>query len=298
MNTSIVIKTFKGIFTLACLLAFNLTLYGQNDMEDVVYLKNKSILRGQIIEINMDASVTIEISGGSRLVYPMSEVDRITREASKSHKSQKEVRIKEQGYFNSTEIGITTDMSAFSVHNVNGYYFNRFLGVGVGLGIDGGGVSDHDLYVKEEDPFFNIYLRGEWQLFESKITPFYFLDIGYGIPLFTSSRSDNMGRPFLTFQRTTTELVEGGWMFDIGMGVRLHLHTPSRISGQLTLGYKLQRSIVEDKWWWEYIGLVVPFDPPPVLWEEDDLIEHDLMLIRKKRTITSAWPTLRLGITF
>ena len=49
-------------------------------LEDVVYLRNGSVIRGTIVEIRPDESVKIQMSDGSILVFPFAEVQRIAKE--------------------------------------------------------------------------------------------------------------------------------------------------------------------------------------------------------------------------
>ncbi len=51
--------------------------------EDVVYLKNGSIIRGTIVEKDPNANVKIETKDGSLFVYPYSEVERTAQEESR-----------------------------------------------------------------------------------------------------------------------------------------------------------------------------------------------------------------------
>ncbi len=52
----------------------------QEPMQDVVYLKNGSIIRGQIIELVPNISIKIQTSDGSIFVYEMEEVLKIVKE--------------------------------------------------------------------------------------------------------------------------------------------------------------------------------------------------------------------------
>jgi hypothetical protein len=52
--------------------------------QDVVYLKNGSIIRGEITEQIPNVSIKIETKDGSVFVYKMSEVEKMTKKASKS----------------------------------------------------------------------------------------------------------------------------------------------------------------------------------------------------------------------
>ena len=70
------------IFLLAAALVLCVAvLAAQSSERDVILLKNGSIIKGKIIEIIPATSVKIEIAGGSIFIYPMSEVDKITKES-------------------------------------------------------------------------------------------------------------------------------------------------------------------------------------------------------------------------
>ena len=58
--------------------------YGQAVQQDVVYLKNGSIIRGTIIEMVPNQSVRIETADGSVFVYEMEQIERITKEEART----------------------------------------------------------------------------------------------------------------------------------------------------------------------------------------------------------------------
>ena len=54
--------------------------FAQNNYQDVVYLKNGSIIRGTIIEQVFNESLKIETADGNLFVYKISEVEKMTKE--------------------------------------------------------------------------------------------------------------------------------------------------------------------------------------------------------------------------
>lgn len=52
----------------------------QQEYEEVVYLKNGSVIKGTIIEQVPDVSIKIQTKDGNTFVYQMDEIDRITKE--------------------------------------------------------------------------------------------------------------------------------------------------------------------------------------------------------------------------
>lgn len=73
---------------IALVLSFCLTIVlpraSAQMLEDVVYLKDGSMIRGTIIQQIPNAHLTIRITGGSTFTYAMSEIIRITKEPSVS----------------------------------------------------------------------------------------------------------------------------------------------------------------------------------------------------------------------
>lgn len=57
------------------------TTFAQNNLDEVVYLKNGSVIRGIIIEQIPNQTLKIQTKDGSVFVYNLSEVQKITKEA-------------------------------------------------------------------------------------------------------------------------------------------------------------------------------------------------------------------------
>lgn len=74
----------KKIFTLLCLVVLTTLTFAQNNYQDVVYLKNGSIIRGIIrgiiIEQIPNKSIKIETADRSIFVFQMDEIERFTKE--------------------------------------------------------------------------------------------------------------------------------------------------------------------------------------------------------------------------
>lgn len=65
---------------LIILLTFSIQLFGQTQTRDVVYLKNGSVIKGTITEINPSENLKIKTSDGSLFVYSMSEILKTEKE--------------------------------------------------------------------------------------------------------------------------------------------------------------------------------------------------------------------------
>jgi hypothetical protein len=192
----------------------------QKRAEDVLYLKNGSILRGKIVELDAD-TVKIEIIGGSMFVYPVTEARGITKE-------KPNLTYKSSGYMFSLEAGALTgkapknqtfsaneNVTGFTLQCVNGYQFRRELATGIGFGID----SYYNYVITP------LYLRINGVLFDRQISPMYIVDAGYG---FYSN----------LFNENFTGNSKGGIMVNPAVGVRIRLAKNS--SFIVNAGYRYQ----------------------------------------------------------
>ncbi len=213
-------KTFA--FLLLLTLTFFLLPTSQataQDKEDVVYLKDGSTIRGELVESN-DLEVKIMIQGGSVLVYKSSEVDKIVKEPSLNPKArnsrERERFVKQKGYLCEFHIGSligqTGDQSnGIGIGLVNGYQFSQKLGFG--LGVQYAGFQDIEL--------LPVYAALRYQ--PSLQSPFVLgINSGYGIPI--SEVDEN-----LEVEQ------QGGWYFN--PEIAAHLGSTYNFSWMLAVGY-------------------------------------------------------------
>jgi hypothetical protein len=62
------------------LIIFSFNVFAQSSLEEVVYLKNGSIIRGTIIEQIPNEKIKIQTSEGNVFVYKYDEIEKITKE--------------------------------------------------------------------------------------------------------------------------------------------------------------------------------------------------------------------------
>jgi len=74
------LMNMKRFYFLLCMLCFFIVSISAQNIQDVVYLKNGSIVRGIIIEQIPNQSLKIKTKDGSVFVYKMIEVDKMTKE--------------------------------------------------------------------------------------------------------------------------------------------------------------------------------------------------------------------------
>ena len=115
----------------------------QQNYQDVIYLKNGSIIRGTIIEQIPNVSFKIEIADKNVFVYKMDEIEKISKEpiVDVSSKSKNNSEVK-SGYLGILNIGygfgIGHDSKGFDFGKfdfINGYQFNPYFSLGFGTGL-------------------------------------------------------------------------------------------------------------------------------------------------------------------
>ncbi len=186
--------------------------------EDVVYLKNESVVRGRIIQ-NDETRIRIQTADGSIWSFSAAEISRISSEAPFNG-----FRYKSRGYANFTELGplvagkttidgVTT--AAFSFQSVNGYRFSQYFFTGAGVGVD--------LYATQTIIPLFVSIRGDLTT-QGTILPFYFAEIGSGINI---TQNSSAGEDF-----------KGGLLYAAGVGVKIPFN---RSAGFLvSFGYRHQ----------------------------------------------------------
>ena len=99
----------------------------QKGMQDVVYLKNGSIIRGMVIEQVPGVSIKVETADKSVFVYPMDEVEKITKEpAVRSSVANAGIG---KGYEGLVQVGYGIGVGLYGEDRakfnfINGYRFN------------------------------------------------------------------------------------------------------------------------------------------------------------------------------
>jgi opacity protein-like surface antigen len=132
----------KKITLLISLLLISVVIYAQrNNLVDVVYLKNGSILRGIIIEQVPNESIKLQTADGNIFVYQTNDIEKITKEdAIKQSRSQLSYGSNElqhrKGYIGlsigpSFAIGDLSDLPVGAILNLVdfGYLFTDNIGV-------------------------------------------------------------------------------------------------------------------------------------------------------------------------
>jgi hypothetical protein len=190
------ISTVCAVLLTVVLFLIVCNIRAQGNYEDVVYLKNGSVIRGMIIEQVPGKTVKIQTADRSIFVYQMEEIEKMTREAVYVPIGQKKEKskFKTHGYTNITEFGPLFPVSSnldytgvtLQFTTVNGVMFNPYLSLGLGIGVNR--FWDQAIAIP-----FSIDLRVNF--IKTRFTPVYIFNFGYAVGV--SSEVDLGGGPFI-----------------------------------------------------------------------------------------------------
>jgi hypothetical protein len=128
-------KNYLVLFLLALSTTFAVA---QNNYQDVVYLKNGSIIRGVIVEQVPNQSIKIELADKSIFVYQFTEIEKLTKELSPGRTAYSDGP--ELGYSFNIEVGHqfnvdTSILNAVSLNIIDGFQVSPYVFVGAGVGV-------------------------------------------------------------------------------------------------------------------------------------------------------------------
>jgi hypothetical protein len=195
-------RKFFPVVVFVALTMFSMPSFAQTNYEDVVYLKNGSIIHGIIIEQVPNESIKIQTADRNIFVFKMDEVLKITKEEiqpavghiSTIETNKKEER-KKSGYINITEWSFArsfdetqsyhnyngekipfeshfdkiNNSTSFGLQNIFGYMFNPYFSMGAGIGFQG----NQNLYL------FPMYVDVRANFIDAILSPFTSVELGY-----------------------------------------------------------------------------------------------------------------------
>ena len=193
--------------------------------QDVVYLKNGSIIRGELTDDKTAGTVKISTIGQNVFVFKSEDVERVTREYLKSDFKYPYT----SGYQNITELGVSIGYRAavpqsentsrvvnLSLQTFNGYQFFPLLAVGLTTSID----------TYEQITLLPVGLGLRGDLAKTRVRPFYGIDAGYAL--------DWLNNPNLTADH------DGGFFWSPSLGLKFN--SAKTRAFVLDLGYRSQKA--------------------------------------------------------
>jgi hypothetical protein len=241
------------------------------DYIDVVFLKNGSIIKGIIIEQIPGQTLRIQTSDGSQFVYQISEIEKYGRElkpgmtsnaAPATKPAPREPRVpkpfftKEKGYFGDVTFLGGAGMG-FRV--TNGYKFGRFGYLGMAVGFEGLSTSNRNNYFGnpmplegmpgmggDRSPFATANVIYAGDILNKKVTPFYQLELGYGMNLMPNqtryySYYDDVTGMYNNYSYQVRSI--GGPMGGVAFGVKFN--TRKRVNFKLALDARWHTNITD-----------------------------------------------------
>ncbi len=131
-------KKYLALFLFALITT---VAFAQSNYQDVVYLKNGSIIRGVIIEQVPNKSIKIETADRNVFVFQMEEIEKLAKEPikAKSGHSGNKSGLK-SGYKltieNGYEVGVGTwSRNKINMDIINAYQMNPYFSIGLGIGV-------------------------------------------------------------------------------------------------------------------------------------------------------------------
>jgi len=230
--------TFKSIFRpfLIFFLSFLLLTVnwgicpGQNKYPTKIVLKDGTKIKGNVFDSFEGKYIKIYIDTIQPVLINSDRIHKITFKDSQGQHTlkmndekliSKKIGLKNNTFYHELRGGILLgeDNTSITLHNINGYQFNRFLAPGIGIGFDS--------YEKYRTVPVYAHLKG--YIFDRRTAPFYFAEAGYGFAWYNDEEE-------YAFDVTD---VHGGYYWQIGLGYRISFN---HLAMLITLGYKNQKS--------------------------------------------------------
>jgi len=213
-------KQFYILKVLLTILLFPFISKAQTNYEDVVYLKNGSIIHGIIIEQIPNKSIKLQTRDGNVFVYKIDEIEKMTKEQVKSSKNNNtnlnNDEIKHSGYTNITEMNFGLGLGqyssdySFGIQTINGYLFNPYFSMGIGIGVDR----------YKNVTFVPLFADLRVNFLQTNVTPFLSGGIGYSLG--------------------TDKVNKGGLLVNPALGVKFFVSSKAALN--FSIGYRLQEN--------------------------------------------------------
>lgn len=226
------------------IICISITLIAQ-EKQDIVYLKNGSIIKGEIIEQKIDESVTIRTSDGNTWIFELYKIERIEYSLPKAG-FEDSFEYNKTGFTLIPEFGFLILESAsgsfrpFSIlipgagplmfHLTNSYITKFRLGMGFGTGLEN---IDGNITAP-------LYLDLRYEILDNKGTPFVMIQPGYTIILIDNNNSQYLWGGFINFGGGIRKFFSKGNSFAVCMGIRhqeMHFHEEDRYYGEIERSY-------------------------------------------------------------
>ncbi len=242
--------SMKNIFFLFVFLFGCSTLsFTQNSNNSkIIYLKDGSFFIGELLNNEEDLVLNIKLTGGSMLNIEKSTILRIVDQKRGKKMLADGFKVRTEKWYVTANVHSLTARQAnefpelnrwsAGMHFSGGYFFNQYLGIGAGTGIDLHENVFIPAYV-ELNGFLSSNKTPHRGVFKRQIPITYSLQMGYNFPI----NDNDEGR---------IEELTGGWLAYPAVGLLFGTRRGPNI--KVDIGYKFQKYKREFStfWWNEY----------------------------------------------
>ena len=198
-------------------------LLAQNNLQDVVHLRNGSIIRGTIIEQVPNQSLTIETADRSLFVFAIDEIERISREPIIQEPVLQQKRFGVIGGLNAASLFLTIGSASSSTDSRIGFHIGGFMEMPMGINwtfrpelqysMQGGRWSDG---VVDKLDYINLPLIFRWHFWQRRMS----LDFGPQFGYMVRARAVGGGNSINMYG--SDELNKFDFSLVLGLSVKLN----------------------------------------------------------------------------
>jgi len=222
-------------FILSILLFLSIDILGyQAQIENFgkVKLKNGTVLKTEILAIDLQHNVTIGLPDSQQVTIPHFQVYKIKAKGIRHFGDLPE----QKGFTGSISFGLLFGNSSensglragIAINGVIGYQITNLIGLGLGAGAE----FVNDLVIAP------LYLRFDGQMLNSRVSPIYGIDFGGSFAWYTAENFNEF------------DAVRGGWMLRPGLGVRFrNLSNSLYFMVSYQVQYLTFESASSSSWW-------------------------------------------------
>jgi hypothetical protein len=200
---------------------------------DHVYLKNGSLIRGKILEIEPENHIKIQDLCGNIWYYEIGQVEKITSEPFTQGTGRSKLPLEfSEGFVNITSIGFLAGspnnarVAPFSLQMVNGWRSGMGLFTGAGIGIE---------FLNSN--YMPLFLDVRYDLFGRDVVPYILARGGYSVPLARDREEYDI---LYTYS--------GGPLVAAGFGLKIK--SRNHFAWDIGLMYRYQKTSYQEKYDW------------------------------------------------
>jgi hypothetical protein len=202
----------------------------RDSFPDLLYLKDGSVLQGRLLKYIQGKQIYFRLTTGDEVTYPEREIQRFVQGGALAERvparAPKPYAFREEGLYVTFHAGAGVGRNhsngntvAWNLLASAGHQFNRWLGLGGGLAVDG-------YYPANGEVVYPLFAEVRGYLTETREAPFYVVRTGYG----------------LTFKETNNGVsaAEGGLYLNPSLGMRWGASAGINIISEI--GFQYQRA--------------------------------------------------------